>query len=91
MTGKKDDRHKFRTPTLRDIARTAPYMHDGSIKTLEEVVFFYLRSAPVSGPGGESIDIGQRNGVSLNDIDDIVAFLKSLSGRPPKVTPPELP
>jgi len=91
VTGKKDDRHKFRTPTLRDIARTAPYMHDGSIKTLEEVVFFYLRSAPVSGPGGESIDIGQRNGVSLNDIDDIVAFLKSLSGRPPKVTPPELP
>ncbi len=91
VTGKKDDRHMFRTPTLRDVARTAPYMHDGSMKTLEDVVFFYLRSAPVSGPGGESIDIGQRNGVSLNDIDDIVAFLKSLSGEPPKIVPPGLP
>ena len=33
----------FKTPTLREIARTAPYMHDGSQKTLEEVVAFYVK------------------------------------------------
>jgi cytochrome c peroxidase len=91
VTGKKGDRHKFRTPTLRDIAQTAPYMHDGSMRSLQDVVIFYLRSPPVSGPDGESIDITQRNGVSLNEVDDIVAFLKSLTGQPPKITRPELP
>jgi cytochrome c peroxidase len=35
----------FKTPTMRDVARTAPYMHDGSLKTLDEVVEFYVRAA----------------------------------------------
>lgn len=91
VTGKEVDRHKFRTPALRDVARTAPYMHNGSMRSLQDVVLFYLRSPPASGPDSESIDITPRNGVSLNEVDDIVAFLKSLSGQPPKVTPPELP
>ena len=38
VTGKEKDRGAFKTPTLREIARTAPYMHDGSIATLEEVI-----------------------------------------------------
>lgn len=37
------DRHAFRTPTLRNVARTAPYMHDGSLPTLEAVIDFYDR------------------------------------------------
>jgi len=37
----KEDRGAFKTPTLRDIARTAPYMHDGSLKTLREVMDYY--------------------------------------------------
>jgi cytochrome c peroxidase len=41
VTGKLSDNGKFRTPTLRNIALTAPYMHDGRFKTLEEVVDFY--------------------------------------------------
>ena len=41
VTGKNDDRGAFKTPTLRDVARTAPYMHDGSLGTLEAVVRFY--------------------------------------------------
>ena len=91
VTGKKRDRYKFRTPTLRDVARTAPYMHDGSVATLEEVVIFYLRLSPASGPGGETIDIVTRNEVSLDEVDEIVAFLKALNGKPPKVMPPKLP
>ena len=41
ITGKSDDKFGFKTPTLRGVANTAPYMHDGSIKTLREVVEFY--------------------------------------------------
>lgn len=42
VTGDPDDHGKFKTPTLRNVALTAPYMHDGSIGTLEEVVQFYV-------------------------------------------------
>lgn len=41
VTGRLGDRSSFKTPTLREIARTAPYMHDGSMKTLEQVVEHY--------------------------------------------------
>ena len=41
VTGRLGDRASFKTPTLREIARTAPYMHDGSMKTLEQVVEYY--------------------------------------------------
>ena len=43
VTGRDADRGKFKTPTLRGVALTAPYMHDGSLATLEEVVQFYNR------------------------------------------------
>ena len=43
MTGEETDRGRFKTPTLREIVRTAPYMHDGSLATLENVVKFYDR------------------------------------------------
>ena len=43
VTGEETDRGRFKTPTLREIARTAPYMHDGSLATLEDVVKFYDR------------------------------------------------
>jgi len=43
VTKKPEDYGAFKTPTLRDIARTAPYMHDGSVKTLEDVVELYDR------------------------------------------------
>jgi cytochrome c peroxidase len=41
VTGRETDRGAFKTPTVRDVARTAPYMHDGSLATLEDVVDFY--------------------------------------------------
>lgn len=45
VTFNKQDMGKFRAPTLRNIALTAPYMHDGSIATLEDVIAFYARGA----------------------------------------------
>ena len=67
----------FKTPTLREIASTAPYMHDGSEKTLEEVVSFYNK-------GGHknkwlSTKIKPLN-LSKREESDIVEFLKALSG-----------
>lgn len=48
------DRGRFRTPTLREVPRTAPYMHDGSLATLEDVVEFYDRGGGI-GPGGDVV------------------------------------
>lgn len=91
ITGKKEDRYRFRTPSLRNIAETGPYMHDGSQKTLEDVVTFYFRGIPDSGPDGLELDSVALDSVSFSDISPMVEFLKSLSGKAPEITAPELP
>lgn len=71
------DRGRFKTPTLREIARTAPYMHDGSKATLEEVVEFYDRGGnpnPNLDP-----DIKPRR-LSPDEKRDLLAFLRALGG-----------
>ena len=71
------DKRSFKTPTLRDVAKTSPYMHDGSLRTLEDVVRFYNDGGsddPLLSP-----IIGTLN-LSEEDIKDLVEFLKSLSG-----------
>ena len=77
VTGLSEDIGKFKTPTLREIARTAPYMHDGSLATLEEVVDFYT-------DGGRPNPYLDRELRPLRLTDDektaVVAFLRSLTG-----------
>jgi cytochrome c peroxidase len=85
VTGKREDDYKFRTPSLRNIAQTGPYMHDGSQDTLDEVVAYYYRNMPTG------LDVEPLLGRSFSEIPAIVAFLESLSGEAPKITPPELP
>jgi cytochrome c peroxidase len=72
-----DDIGAFKTPTLREIARTAPYMHDGRFKTLEEVVNFYNQGG-IKNPHLDNLIIP----LELTDQEkkDIVALLKSLNG-----------
>jgi len=77
VTHEPGDLHKFRTPTLRNVARTAPYMHDGSLRSLDDVVRYYN--------GGGSRDPAQDAairplGLTEDEIRDLVAFLESLSG-----------
>lgn len=70
------DRGRFKTPTLRGIALTAPYMHDGSLATLADVVAFYRRGAnpnPWLDAEIAPIDMTDR------DAENLVAFLKALS------------
>jgi cytochrome c peroxidase len=91
VTRKKEDNYRFRTPSLRNVARTGPYMHDGSYKTLGEVVTFYYRGAPASGPDGLPLDIEPLLGNSFSEIGPLVAFLEALTGEEPRITLPELP
>ena len=71
------DRWKFRTPGLRNIALTAPYMHDGSMGTLSEVLEFYARG----GFSNEGLDPAlQPFPMSARDKADLLAFLESLTG-----------
>ena len=75
-TGQIGDRWKFRTPTLRNVALTAPYMHDGSLPTLRAVVNFFDR-------GGDHPGADQRIrplGLTPSQKEDLIAFLRSLTG-----------
>ena len=76
-TGRPRDRWKFRTPSLRNVAVTAPYMHDGSLATLAEVVDFYN----AGGVPNEGLDPRIRPlGLAPHHKRDLIAFLKSLNG-----------
>ena len=76
-TGEELDRGAFRTPSLRNAERTAPYMHNGSLRTLEAVIDVYNRGG---GPN-PNLD-GQIKPLALTrqEKKDLVAFLKSLTG-----------
>jgi cytochrome c peroxidase len=76
-TGKPEDRWKYRTPTLRNVAVTAPYMHDGSLATLEEVIAHYNDGGVLHDgldPRVHPLGLGR------SEISDLVAFLESLTG-----------
>jgi cytochrome c peroxidase len=71
------DRGAFKTPTLRNIAQTAPYMHDGSQKTLRDVIDFYVGG----GNSNPHLDKEMRElKLSQQERADLVAFLESLTG-----------
>ena len=87
VTKIEEDRGKFRTPTLREVSRTAPYMHNGSLATLEEVVEFYNEGCG-NGPG-KDISL-EPLGLSGDEKGDLVEFLKTLSGEPIDIDPVEM-
>ncbi len=72
-----EDVAAFKTPTLREIARTAPYMHDGRFKTLEEVVEFYNKGG-IKNPFLDNTIIPLE--LTEQEKQDLVAMLKSLNG-----------
>jgi len=90
ITGKDQDVGKFKVPTLRNVELTGPYMHDGSIKTLRDVVEHYnsggaanLNADPLMRPLG----------LSEAEVNDLVAFLKALTDhsftQDPRFGPPK--
>lgn len=81
VSGKVEDRAKFKTSSLRNIALTPPYMHDGRFQTLEEVVDHYnegLRDSPSLDPALRAT-MGKGLMLDAQEKADLVAFLKTLS------------
>ncbi len=81
-TGNEGDRGKFKVPTLRNIALTPPYMHDGRFQTLEETVEHYnqhIKNSPSLDPA--LLQVTENNGLQLSeqDITDLVNFLHTLT------------
>jgi cytochrome c peroxidase len=78
VTGREEDKGAFKTPTLREIAHTAPYMHDGSMATLEEVVAHYDKGGTNNPYLSQSI---KPLGLTDKEQADLVDFLRNgLSG-----------
>lgn len=79
----------FKTPTLRDVALTAPYMHNGQYDTLEEVVEHYNRGGDANM--GNLDPNMKKLKLSKKEKADLVAFMKALTGDPMEITVPQLP
>ena len=80
ITGRAQDKGKFRTQSLRNLVHTAPYMHDGSLTSLADVVDFYDQGGrPNPFQDGSLRPLH----LSVRDRADLVAFLESLEGRRP--------
>lgn len=78
ITKRNVNRNAFKTPTLRDVARRGPYMHDGSLATLRDVIAFYDRGGlpnPHLSPEMTPLNLTAR------ERDDLLAFLESLTGQ----------
>ncbi|HEY8926526.1 MAG TPA: cytochrome c peroxidase, partial [Polyangia bacterium] len=69
----------WRTPSLRDVAKTAPYMHDGSLATLTDVLWHYSEADGAPALGKSELAPLQ---LDAQDREDLVAFLQSLTGEP---------
>jgi cytochrome c peroxidase len=81
VTGDPNDHGKFRSPSLRNLKFTAPYMHDGRFATLEEVINHYSEGLKLSSTIDPLMKKANQGGVQLSDKDkaDLKAFLLSLS------------
>ncbi len=78
VTGDEGHRYMWRVPSLRNIADTAPYFHNGSVATLEEAARVMAKTQ-------------LNKELSVQQLSDIIAFLETLTGRYPEVEVPELP
>lgn len=77
VTQKPEDRWRYKTPSLRNISLSAPYMHNGSLANLREVVEFYNRG----GSANENLDpLIKPLNFTLSEIDDLVSYLQALTG-----------
>jgi cytochrome c peroxidase len=85
VTGKDADAGKFKTPSLRNVALTAPYMHDGRFATLEEVIAHYDHGVARSANLDPNLAKHPASGLSLTDADKkaLLAFLQALTDVPP--------
>ncbi|WP_458412651.1 cytochrome c peroxidase [Schinkia sp. CFF1] len=88
VTKQEEDKGKFKTPALRGVAHTGPFMHNGSLATLKDVVNYYNEGGgnhPNKDPLIKPINLTDQ------EVNSLVAFLESMSGEVPVVDVPKLP
>jgi cytochrome c peroxidase len=85
VTMKETDRGAFKTPSLRNIALTGPYMHDGSVSTLEEVVDYYRLATHADKIGDPDF---RPLSLTTDDVSDLVELMKALTGDILNAEPP---
>lgn len=88
VTKQERDKGAFKTPTLRSVLETAPYMHDGAFLTLEEVIAFLDQGG---APNPYLSSLMKPLGLTEEEKKDLVSFLEALTGEPLKIDPPRLP
>ncbi len=88
VTGEEKDKGAFKTPTIRNVALSAPYMHDGSLKTLEEVVEHYVKGGTKNKWLSDKI---RQFKATEQDKMDLVEFMRACTGSFPKVFAGRLP
>ena len=88
VTKDEKDKGAFKTPTVRNVTLTAPYMHDGSQATLEEVVEWYDKGGH---PNPHLSDKIKKLNLTAQEKKDLVEYMKSLTGELPKVAAGRLP
>ena len=81
VSGSREDFGKFKIPSLRNVAVTPPYMHDGRFNTLEEVIDFYNDGVHNSANIDAKMEFNRRRQMHLTSIEkrQVVAFLKALT------------
>ncbi|MBK9569810.1 MAG: cytochrome-c peroxidase [Chitinophagaceae bacterium] len=87
VTHKDIDKGKFKTPSLRDVARTGPWMHDGQFNDLGQIISRYSLA---KFPPGEADALLQNLGLNSKEQKDLLAFLKAISAAPRVFTKPIL-
>jgi len=87
ISGKKTDRNTFKTPGLRDVARTPPYMHNGSKRTLMGIIDFYNRGGDRVGRNNELTPLN----LNAREKQDLLMFLRSLTSHQKETAIPLLP
>lgn len=102
VTKKPEDVGKFRVPGLREVARTGPWFHNGSMKTIAEVIDFYSKGNPEPYQNRTTVHEGitlvseRSNMIRLLELTDveisqIESFLRTLSTKTERIIPPEMP
>jgi cytochrome c peroxidase len=102
FTKNTDDAGKFRVPGLREVSRTGPYFHNGSMATLDEVIRFYSKGNPEYSQKRSTVYEGillksEKSGMvrmlelSDHEVHQLEAFLRTLSANPQRISLPELP
>ncbi len=79
ITGNVSDIGKFKTPTLRNIMFTAPYMHDGRFQTVAECIEHYNNGVQLHPNASPLLTTKPKGRMSAEDVSDLIAFLKTLS------------